>query len=134
MNTIRITMLQTNIVWNDKDKNLCCLREKLDELRGATEIVVLPEMFSTGFTMDSDTLAEPITGPTIKMLKQYGSDYNLAICGSFICKDHGHFYNRAFFITPQDAYYYDKHHLFRMGDEQDHFSAGQEQLIISYEG
>ncbi len=134
MDTLRVTILQTDIVWNDKDKNLCCLRDKLDELRGATEIVVLPEMFSTGFSMESDALAEPITGHTIETLKQYAALYQLALCGSFICKDQEHYYNRAFFITPQDAFYYDKRHLFRMGDEQKYFSAGQQQQIISYKG
>ncbi len=135
MNQLRITMFQTDIVWNNKDKNLCCLREKLCAIRGTTEIVVLPEMFSTGFTMQSDLLAEPMSGNTIDSLKSYAAQFEIAICGSFICKDGNGYYNRGFFITPdQQIYYYDKHHLFRMGDEQAHFSSGHNQLIFSYKG
>ena len=111
------------------------LRERLNALRGTTEIVVLPEMFSTGFSMRSRELAEPLSGTTVRMLKELADEYRLALCGSFICSERGNCYNRAFFITPEgEAYYYDKHHLFRMGNEAEHFSAGSDKLIVSYRG
>ncbi len=111
------------------------LRERLDALHGTTEIVVLPEMFSTGFSMRSRELAELLSGTTVRMLKELADEYRLALCGSFICSERGNCYNRAFFITPEgEAYYYDKHHLFRMGNETEHFSAGNDRLIVSYHG
>ena len=135
MDSIRISIIQTTIVWENKQENLRLLHEKLQSLCGTTEIVVLPEMFSTGFSMQSELLAEPITGTTIISLKQWASLYQVAICGSYIAEDKGHFYNRAFFLTPEgEEYYYDKHHLFRMGQESEHFSAGNKRLIIPYLG
>ena len=111
------------------------LREKLHALRGTTEIVVLPEMFSTGFTMKSREFAEPVSGITVRILKELAADFQLALCGSFICSERSNYYNRAFFITPEgEEFYYDKRHLFRMGNEAEYFSAGNNKLIISYRG
>lgn len=135
MDSIRISIIQTNIVWENKKENLRLLHKRLQSLRGTTEIVVLPEMFSTGFSMQSGILAEPITGTTITTLKQWASLYRTAICGSYMAEDKGRFYNRAFFLTPEgEEYYYDKRHLFRMGQESAYFSAGNKRLIIPYLG
>ena len=132
---MRISILQTDIVWENKQENLRRLHEKLETLRGTTEIVVLPEMFSTGFSMQSKILAEPNSGETITTLKRWTSQLQLAICGSYIATDNGQFYNRAFFLTPKgEEFYYDKRHLFRMGREAEHFSAGDKRLIIPYRG
>ena len=135
MDNLRISLLQTAIVWEDKRKNLDHLHSQLKTLRGTTDLVVLPEMFSTGFTMNSASLAEPVTGETITLLKQWASNYELAIAGSYIASEDHAFYNRAFFITPgEDTYFYDKRHLFRMGDEPHYFSAGNKRIIIPYLG
>ena len=135
MESIRISIVQTDIVWDIKQENLRLLYEKLQSLRGTTEIVVLPEMFSTGFSMQSKILAEPNSGETITTLKRWTSHLQLAICGSYIATDNGQFYNRAFFLTPKgEEFYYDKRHLFRMGREAEHFSAGDKRLIIPYRG
>ena len=135
MDSIRISIIQTDIVWENKQENLRLLREKLLPLRGTTEIVVLPEMFSTGFTMKSRELAEPVSGITVRILKELAADFQLALCGSFICSERSNYYNRAFFITPEgEEFYYDKRHLFRMGNEAEYFSAGNNKLIISYRG
>ncbi|TGY08386.1 MULTISPECIES: amidohydrolase [Bacteroidaceae] len=135
MESIRISIVQTDIVWENKQENLRLLYEKLQSLRGTTEIVVLPEMFSTGFSMQSKILAEPNSGETITTLKRWTSQLQLAICGSYIATDNGQFYNRAFFLTPKgEEFYYDKRHLFRMGREAEHFSAGDKRLIIPYRG
>lgn len=139
---MRVTLLQTNIVWEDKQENLRLLREKLIKLRGEAEIVVLPETFSTGFSMDSQRLAEPVSGETISTLRQWAAEFQLAITGSYIACDESSTslqalpcYNRAFFLTPEgEAYYYDKRHLFRMGQETEHFTAGSQRPVISYRG
>lgn len=142
MSPLRISILQTDIAWENKQDNLRRLRENLEKLRGATEIVALPETFSTGFSMNTDRLAEPVSGETITTLRQWAAEYQIAITGSYIacekdakdpqCTSH---YNRAFFLTPEgDAYYYDKRHLFRMGNESEHFTPGNCRPIFSYRG
>ncbi|WP_291527807.1 amidohydrolase [Bacteroides sp. UBA939] len=139
---MRVTLLQTDIVWEDKQENLRRLRKKLETLRGATEVVVLPETFSTGFTMDTQRLAEPASGETITLLRQWAAEFRLAIAGSYIACDKDTvrgkdktYYNRAFFLTPEgETYYYDKRHLFRMGNETEYFTAGNRRPVISYRG
>ena len=86
MDSIRVSIIQTDIVWENKQENLRLLHEKLQSLRGTTEIVVLPEMFSTGFSMQSQTLAEPNSGKTISTLKQWASLFQLAICSAWDVK------------------------------------------------
>ena len=133
MHPLKISIVQTDIALENKQENLRMLREKLHALRGTTEIVVLPEMFSTGFTMKSREFAEPVSGITVRILKELAADFQLALCGSFICSERSNYYNRAFFITPEgEEFYYDKRHLFRMGNEAEYFSAGNNKLIISY--
>lgn len=135
MDSIRISIVQTDIVWENKQENLRLLHEKLQCLRGTTEIVVLPEMFSTGFSMQSKALAEPVSGNTITTLKQWATQFKIAICGSYMAEVNGLFFNRAFFLTPGgEDYYYDKRHLFRMGQETEHFSAGDSRPVFSYQG
>ena len=133
MDSIRISIVQTDIVWENKQENLRLLHKKLQSLCGTTEIVVLPEMFSTGFSMQSKTLAEPNSGETITTLKLWARQFQIAICGSYIATDNRLFYNRAFVLTPEgEEFYYDKRHLFRMGREAEHFSAGTKRLILPY--
>lgn len=85
--------------------------------------------------MKSRELAEPVSGITVRILKELAADFQLALCGSFICSERSNYYNRAFFITPEgEEFYYDKRHLFRMGNEAEYFSSGNNKLIISYRG
>lgn len=138
---MRISIIQTDIVWEDKSENLRYLREKLETLRGTTEIAVLPEMFSTGFSMDTARLAEDADGETIATLRQWSRELGLAIAGSYMAREADSsgsapaYRNRAFFLTPEgDAFYYDKRHLFRMGRETECFTPGNKRPIISYRG
>lgn len=131
---LRISLVQYDIAWENKEANLLYVGNRLSELAGKTDIAVLPEMFSTGFSMNSRNLAETTDGQTISAIKEWASAYDMAICGSFIAKDGEHYYNRGFFITPQKEYYYDKRHLFRMGNEPESFSAGKKQLIFEHKG
>ncbi|MCP3893774.1 MAG: amidohydrolase [Bacteroides sp.] len=134
---LRISIIQTDISWENKQDNLRLLHRKLKALCGTTEIVVLPEMFSTGFSMNSQSLAEPTDGTTITTLRQWATTYGMAIAGSYIALgNNGRYYNRAFFLTPDgEAHYYDKRHLFRMGHEPESFAAGEaDKQIIAYRG
>jgi omega-amidase len=133
---MRISLLQTKIVWEDKEANLQRLHTYLQQLCGKTDLVVLPEMFSTGFSMNSNTLAEKNDGHTMSQLTKWSHDYQTALAGSIIAKgDDGNNYNRGFFITPDGkASYYDKRHLFRMGKEPEFFAAGNNHLLVNYKG
>ena len=119
---LRVSLVQMDIVWEDKDVNLRKVQGILSELSGKTDLVVLPEMFSTGFSMNSHSLSEPVDGTTVTSLKDWAKQYDLAICGSYIASENGQFFNRGFFIAREKSCFYDKRHLFRMGDEAKSFS------------
>lgn len=131
---LRISLVQYDIVWENKEANLHYVEDVVTSLAGKTDIVVLPEMFTTGFTMNSHKLSESNDGDTITLLKQWATEFDIAICGSFIAKEKGHFFNRGFFISPESEYFYDKRHLFRMGKEPEYFSPGDKRLIFEHKG
>ena len=133
--TLRISLVQMDIVWENKNENLRRLEKTLKTLHGETDIVVLPEMFSTGFSMQSRLLSETVNGNTITTIKQWAAKYQITLTGSFIAREDDSYYNRAFFLTPEgEEFYYNKRHLFRMGDEPNNFTAGDKKTIIPYRG
>ncbi len=132
---LRISMIQSHIIWEDREENLGYFGELLRRVSGRTDLAVLPEAFSTGFSMDVERIADTMDGLTVSSIKMWASKYKMAIAGSFIAKENGRYFNRAFFITPEgDEYYYDKRHLFRMAGEDRYFAAGDKRLIVSYKG
>ena len=132
---LRISMVQSHIIWEDRQKNLDYYCSLLHRLRGKTDVAILPETFTTGFTMNVEQLADDPDGTTICTIKAAAAQNGLAIVGSFIVKENNCYYNRAFFVTPEgEAWFYDKKHLFRMAGENKHFTAGDKQQIVSYKG
>lgn len=132
---MRISIIQDTIYWADKDANLQKTEAQLMALAGQTDLVVLPEMFTTGFCTNQLQLAETMNGNTIATLKKWAVDFHLAIVGSFIATDNGKVYNRAFFVLPTgEIHTADKRHLFTMGGEHLHFTAGNKQLVVNYGG
>lgn len=131
---LRVSIVQHDIIWENKTANLDKVGRILKDLAGKTDIAVLPEMFTTGFTMNSHILAESLDDETISRIKKWAKEYGMAICGSFIAKESGLYLNKAFFISPDGEHYYDKRHLFRMGKEDRHFSPGQNRLILEHKG
>jgi omega-amidase len=122
---LRVTLVQQAMVWQDPVAN----RERLDALLAPlvnnTDVIVLPEMFPTGFSMEVETLHETVNGPTTIWLEAKARELNTAITGSLIVKDGERYYNRLLWTAPgQDLLHYDKRHLFRMAKEHNHFSAG----------
>jgi predicted amidohydrolase len=133
METLRISLIQSGIVWENKQENWKNYGRLIQNVKGKSDIVVLPEMFSTGFTMHAKHLAETNDETTVQTIRSWAKEYNLALSGSFLAKDpSGKLYNRGFFITPDEAYFYDKRHLFRMGEENEQFTAGNQILTIPY--
>ena len=137
---LRVALLPLHIEWYDKDSNLSNLENTLKQLHPQTDLLILPETFSTGFPsgMSKDevrVMAERNTGKTIDFVKDLAKKYKVAICGSFIADTGGSLYNRLFFIEPSgEEYFADKRHLFTMARENEIFSAGDRRMNVRYRG
>ncbi len=132
---MKITLIQDTIHWADKTANLQKTEKQLAELAGKTNLVVLPEMFTTGFCTDQLELAETMEGETVRNLQKWAQTYNLAITGSFIANENDKIFNRGFFVFPDGKIETaDKRHLFSIGGEDLYFSTGAKKLIINYCG
>jgi predicted amidohydrolase len=132
---MRITLIQDVIFWADKAANLQKVGEQLAVLAGKTDLVVLPEMFSTGFCTGKTQLGETMDGETMQTLRKWAVKYQFAITGSFIASENDKVFNRAFFVFPTgEVETADKRHLFSMGGEHTHFTAGDKRMIVNYCG
>ncbi|MFV0392012.1 MAG: nitrilase family protein [Paludibacteraceae bacterium] len=132
---MRISLLQTDIAWADKSANLQNTEKIIKNLSGLSDLIVLPEMFTTGFCTDRLDLAETMQGNTVQSLRQWAKEYQLAITGSFIATEGDKIFNRAFFVFPNgDIRKADKRHLFSPGGEDKIFSSGNDRLIVNYRG
>jgi predicted amidohydrolase len=135
MSTLSITIIQTHLHWEDKAANLRMLEEKINSIKERTEIVVLPEMFSTGFSMQPELLAETMEGETVQWMKRIAEEKKIILTGSVIIKEEGNYYNRLLWMLPNGQYgVYDKRHRFAYAGEDDHYSAGTKRLIASVKG
>lgn len=132
---MRVSLMQKDIVWEDKKSNLDYYTEQINNLKDKTDLVILPEMCTTGFSMNPEKQAEYENGNTVNILKDAAARNNTAICGSFIVKEGDNFYNRCYFFTPGgDLYKYNKRHLYSMGYEDAGYTPGKERTIIKYKG
>jgi len=128
---MRITTIQYDIVWEDKVTNLKNLTSKINTIQ--SDVIVLPEMFTTGFTMTPKPLAESMTGKTIQWMKEIALTKDLAICGSIIIREEDKYFNRFIWVNPDGTiYHYDKRHLFLNEDVS--YTPGDKKLIIEYGG
>jgi len=135
MKDLSITTIQADLHWEDKEQNLKMFEKHIESIQESTDLIILPEMFSTGFSMRADDLAENMDGNTVQWMKNIASRRNTAITGSIIIKDDGHYFNRLIWAEPNGIVkHYDKRHLFGMGDENKFYSAGQSKLIVEYLG
>ncbi len=135
MDRLQIALLQNGIAWEDKIANLASCEARLATLSGKVQVAVLPEMFTTGFTMSASSLAEENDGTTLQTLRRWAADYDIALAGSYIAREGEACYNRGFFVTPDgEARFYDKRHLFRMGEEGRYFKSGNRRLVVEYKG
>ena len=135
MQPLTITLIQTNLHWENKAANLLMLEQKIKAIEERTEIVVLPEMFSTGFSMNNELLAEDMDGETVNWMKRVSAENKIVLTGSIIIKENEKFYNRLIWMLPNGEYgVYDKRHLFGFGNETEHYSAGNKRLIASVKG
>jgi omega-amidase len=131
--TFRLTLAQQPLAWQDAAANRAHFAQVLAPLAGATDLVVLPEMFTTGFTMKPESQAEPAGGATHDWLLAQARALDAAVAGSVAVNDHGRFYNRFMVATPDgEFHHYDKRHLFRVGGEHRHYSAGSHALLLEW--
>lgn len=135
MNDLTITIIQTALHWEDKEKNLDMFSQKIDVISEPSDLIVLPEMFTTGFSMMPEKLAESMNDETIKWIKEKAKKKNCVITGSFICEENGKYFNRLIWMNPDGTFNtYDKRHLFRLGDEDQHYSGGDKKIIVDLKG
>ena len=135
MSSLTITTIQANLIWENKQANLQMLEAKINSIQQPTEIVVLPEMFSTGFSMQPELFAETMDGETVNWMKRIAISKKIILTGSIIIKEENNYFNRLVWMLPNGQYgYYDKRHLFAFAHEDKHYTAGKKRLIASVKG
>jgi omega-amidase len=135
MNNLKIAAIQTDIYWENITANLANLEEKMATIASQQDLILLPEMFNTGFSMNSKSLAEPMNSTTFKWLKQMANKHKAVVTGSYIVSDKGEQFNRLVWMQPDGQFdSYDKRHLFRMGGENEFYSSGKKRIIKQIKG
>lgn len=135
MSSLYISLLQTQLFWEDKAANLLMLEEKINSITQKTEIIVLPEMFSTGFSMNPSTLAETMDGATVQWMKKIAVEKKIILTGSVIIQEDDQFFNRLLWVLPNGTIgHYDKRHRFAFAGEDQHYSNGHKRLIAQVKG
>ncbi len=135
MSTLTITTIQTHLHWEDKQANLAMLEEKINAIQERTEVIILPEMFSTGFSMKPQQLAETMEGDAIAWMKRISAAKKSILTGSLIIEEAGNYYNRLIWMLPNGQLgYYDKRHRFAYAGEHEQYTAGNKRLIASVKG
>ena len=140
MSTLSITTIQANLYWEDKAANMRMLEEKISGIEQRTELVILPEMFSTGFSMKPELLAETMEGETVAWMKRVAAEKKIILTGSVIIKAPAaggkeNYFNRLILVLPNGQVgYYDKRHLFAYAGEHNYYTAGEKRLIASVKG
>ncbi|WP_346863713.1 amidohydrolase [uncultured Draconibacterium sp.] len=134
MKNLKITIIQPDIIWENSKKNLEKYSKWLENV-GDSDVIILPEMFTTGFSMEPEKLKEPMDGISVNWMKKLAAEKNVAVVGSLIIKENGKIYNRALWVFPDGTMEkYDKRHLYTMGQEHLHYSPGKEKTIVEYKG
>jgi omega-amidase len=135
MQDLSVTVIQTSLYWENPTANLANLEEKIATISTQPDLIILPEMFTTGFTMNVKKVAEPMNLTTFKWMRQQAKQTGAVITGSYIVKDGEKYYNRLLWMRPDGTFeQYDKRHLFRMGGEHNHYAQGTERLIVELKG
>jgi len=132
---LKIALIQSNLVWENPEQNRINFSNKINAISGSVDIIILPEMFTSGFTMHPTQVAESMTGKTIRWMQQLAKQKSAAITGSLIIKENDAFYNRLLFVHPNGTLeYYNKIHTFTLAGEHKVYKAGSQILIIDYKG
>jgi predicted amidohydrolase len=134
MENFKVTVVQTDIVWENPEANILKYNNLFSEI-GQTDLILLPETFNTGFTVKTVSMAESMDGITISWIKKVAREKNAAITGSLIVAENGNIFNRLVWAFPDgNLEWYDKRHLFTMGNEHQHFTKGTQRKIMEFRG
>lgn len=132
---LRVALIQSNLVWENPAQNRIDFSNKIANISEAVDLIVLPEMFATGFTMNAQSVAETMQAESIKWMKDIAHKANAAICGSLIIEEQGNYYNRLIFVKSEgDLEFYDKRHTFTLAGEDKVYTAGKDKLLVNYKG
>ena len=132
-NELKIALIQANLAWENPIQNRINFLEKINTVSEAVDLIILPEMFTSGFTMNAEKIAETMDGKTVTWLKKIAQEKDAAITGSIVIKAHGDYFNRCFFVEPDGTIStYDKRHTFTLAGEDKVYRAGKTKTIINY--
>lgn len=132
---MKIALIQTSLIWENPLENRSHLAQKITGFMEDVDLIVLPEMFSSGFTMNPQVVSETMQGETVSWLQHLAKAKNCAITGSLVIEEKGNYYNRLVFVFPTgEIKTYDKRHLFTLAGEHQHYAGGKEKLIVEYKG
>ena len=132
---MKIALIQAELIWENPEANRVYFEEKINAITDDVNLIVLPEMFTTGFTMNPDKVAESMQGATVKWMQTLAKAKKAAITGSVVIKDQANYYNRMLFVFPSgEIQFYDKRHLFTLAGEDKVYTAGDDKLIVDYLG
>ncbi|MEQ8924409.1 MAG: amidohydrolase [Fulvivirga sp.] len=135
MQDLKVTLIQSELHWQDSGANLAMFEEKIWQIEEGADLIILPEMFNSGFTMNAKDVAEPMNFTTFKWMKQMAAQTKAVITGSFVVNDNGNYFNRLIWMRPDGSWEkYDKRHLFRMADEHSHYSPGKDKILVELKG
>lgn len=132
---LHIAAIQANLIWEQSEQNRAHFKKAIDQLSSEVDLVVLSEMFSTGFTMQPKRVAESMEDETVQWMIQVAKSKEIALVGSLVIEEHGNYYNRAIFVHPSGQLeHYDKRHSFGLAGEDEEYTSGTEKLIVNYKG
>lgn len=132
---LNIAFIQANLKWENPEANRKLFSERICEISGNVDLIILPEMFTTGFSMKAEKLFEKTQGPTLDWMKTIAREKDSAVTGSVIIGENGNYYNRLYFVFPDGSYkLYDKRHTFTLAKEDQTYTAGTKRLIVNYKG
>ena len=133
--TLKIAFIQSDLVWEDPKQNRQNFKEKIESISTPVDLILLPEMFTTGFTMNASEFAETMDDKSVSWMQKRAAEKNCAFVGSLIIKDNNKFYNRLIFVHPEGKIEtYDKRHTFTLAGEDKVYTAGTSKLIVEYKG
>ncbi|MFD2822770.1 amidohydrolase [Lacinutrix iliipiscaria] len=134
-NELHIALIQSNLVWENPIQNRLNFSKKIDSISESIDVILLPEMFTTGFTMNASEVAETMQGETVKWMRAVAEKKDAALVGSIVISEDDKFYNRLLFVRPDgNISTYDKRHTFTLAGEDKVFKAGHKKLIVDYKG
>ncbi|MDC1167958.1 nitrilase family protein, partial [Flavobacteriaceae bacterium] len=132
---LNIVAIQANLIWGNPEKNRLYFEQVINKLTSNTNLVVLPEMFSTGFTMKPSSVSETMNGATVSWMINMAKTHNIGIIGSMVIQENNQYFNRAIFVHPSGSLeIYDKRHLFSLAGEDKQYTPGTNRIVIQFKG